>query len=411
MNIKIQWLLFRDRFLKNIVFIAMSAVTVIMTTLAVTGFSNYKQAKKHFPDYLNNIYVYSYDSTLFDMNTGTCIAEFGLNDYSEIISERKEMIREYFNIDEIIATEGTIYMTHFASGGNSSEDLYLQAYDYGNEVLRNIHLDISEGRMPDESETNVVILPSEYKSYFKCNQTYEFFITTNVSDGFEEQNTPNISLMVIGFFENPIIPDPLLQVEMDNHKAIVYLSETDRQALMSESTTLLIKSDAELPSDRIRVFMKELGENPDCFYKYDSTIEYGGQRSNLKVSADELKNKVLLSVVLLFVVIMANTFLGLDRISNYIVTFMRIGLSRKAAIFNVLFNKLLVILPGLLAGTLIYRSICDGQYAYVSGVTVSEFYWSTKYAIIAFLLCLVGCLVAHIPFIVKVLSIELQREE
>ncbi len=51
MNIKIQLLLFRDNLLKNVVFIAMGAVTVIMTTLAVTGFSNYKRAKMHFPDY------------------------------------------------------------------------------------------------------------------------------------------------------------------------------------------------------------------------------------------------------------------------------------------------------------------------------------------------------------------------
>ena len=180
---------------------------------------------------------------------------------------------------------------------------------------------------------------------------------------------------------------------------------------MSSSTVFLIKANTELPSEGIKEFMKELGEDPELFYKYDPSYEYGGQKYSLKTQADELKNKVLLSVVLLFVVIMANTYLGLDRISNYIITFMRIGLSRKAAVLNVLFNKLLVIIPGVLAGTIIFKVICDGQNAKVGGVTVSEFYWSTKYAIIAFLLCLAGCLVAHIPFIVKVLSIELQREE
>ena len=411
MNFKLQWLLFKDNFLKNILFIAMSAVTVILTTMAVTGFSNYKQAKKHFPDYLNNIYIYSYDTTLYDMNMGTCISELGHNDYSEIMNEREKIIRERFEIEEIIPAEGNIYMTYHTSVGNQSEAIDLQAYDYGNAVFRDISLDISEGRLPEAGETNVIILPSSYKSDFKCNHTYEFFVSNNVLDGIGDKNDPNFELKVIGFFENPIIPDPLLKVEMDNHKAIVYLSETDRRALISTSTAFLIKAKTELPSDKIRALMMELGENPDCFYKYDSANEYGGQESNLKYSADVLKNKVLLSIVLLFVVIMANTFLGLDRISTYIVTFMRIGLSRKVAILNVLASKLLVIIPGLLAGTIIYKSICEGQYVAVGGVTVSEYYWSTKYAVVAFLLVLMGCLVAHVPFIVKILSIELQREE
>jgi len=411
MNFKIQLLLYKDNFIKNIVFIAMCAVTVIITTLAVTGFSNYKEAKKHFPDYLNNIYIYSYDSTLYDMNMGTCMADFGRNDYSEIMKEREAMIRERFDVDEITSPVGNIYITYFTSGRDPMKALYLQAYDYGNPIFRDIPLAVTEGRLPEPGETNVIILPSLYKADFKCGQTYDFFASTNILDDFEDQEEPTFRLKVIGFFENPIIPDPLLEVEMDNQKAIIYLSKTDRQAFLSTSTTLLIKSNSELSADKIRKFMNELGEDPDCFYKYNPSEEYGGQKYSFKKTADELKNKVLLSVILLFVVIMANTYLGLDRISNYIITFMRIGLSRKAAVMNVLINHLLVIIPGLLAGTIIFKSICDGRNVLVVGVTVSEFYWSTKYAIIAFLLCLVGCLVAHIPFIVKVLSIELQREE
>lgn len=389
----------------------MSAVTIIMATMAVTGFSNYKQAKKHFPDYLSNVYIYYFDSTLFDMNKGTCIAEFGSNDYSEIINKRKEQICESFDVDEITATEGNIYITYFTSGRDQSKAIYLQAYDYGNPIFRDIPIDITEGRLPEDGETNVIILPSSYKSVFKCGQIYDLFASTNILDEFENQIEPTFKLRVIGFFENPIIPNPILEVEMDNEKALVYLSETDRQRLMSNSTTLLIKSNNGLPADKIKEFMREHGEDPDCFYKYDPSDEYGGQKYSFKENADKLKNKVMLSVVLLFVVIMANTFLGLDRISNYIVTFMRIGLSRKAAIMNVLVNRLIVIIPGLLAGTILFKTICDRQYAVVGGISVSEFYWSTKYAVIAFLLCLAGCLVAHIPFVVKVLSVELQREE
>ena len=411
MNIKIQLLLFRDNLLKNVVFIAMGAVTVIMTTLAVTGFSNYKRAKMHFPDYLNDIYIYYYGSTLYDMNIGTCAAEIGWNDYSEIMKERKELIREYFDVEEIIVPEDNIYMTYFASGRDPLEALYLQAYDYGIPVFCDIPIDITEGRLPEDGETNVIIFPSSYKTVFKCGQTYDFFASNNILDDFEDQIEPTLKLKVIGFYENPIIPDPRLRAEMDSYKAIVYLSETDRQAFISNSNTLLIKANTELPADRIREFMQELGEAPDSFYKYDSAKEYGGHKYRLKENADQLKNKVLLASVLLFVVIMANTFLGLDRTSTSIVTFMRIGLSRKAAIGNILLNKLLVIIPGILAGIIIYKTICDRQYVMHGGITVSEFYWSTKYAIIAFLLVLAGCLVAHIPFIVKVLSIELQREE
>lgn len=411
MNFKIQLLLYKDNFLKNIVFIAVSAITVIMVTLAVTGFSNYKNAKKHFPDYLNNIYIYIYDSTLYDMNMGTCMADFGHDDYSEIMKEREDMIRERFDVDEITSPEGNIYLTYFTSGRDQMKALYLQAYDYGNPVFRGIPIDITEGRLPEDGETNVIILPSSYKSDFKCDQTYDFFASTNISDDFEDQIDPTFRLKVIGFFENPILPDPLLKVEMDNRQAIVYLSETDRQALMSSSTIFLIKANTDLPSEGINEFMKELGEDPEYFYKYDPSYEYGGQSYSFKDGADELKNKVLLSVVLLFAVIMANTYLGLDRITGYIINFMKIGLSRKAAIMNVLINHLFVIIPGLLAGTIIFKCISYEQYAVVGGVSVSEFYWSTKYAIIAFLLCLTGCLVAHIPFIVKVLSIELQREE
>lgn len=411
MNFKIQLLLYKDNFIKNIVFIAMCAVTVIITTLAVTGFSNYKEAKKHFPDYLNNIYIYSYDSTLYDMNMGTCMADFGRNDYSEIMKEREAMIRERFDVDEITSPVGNIYITYFTSGRDPMKALYLQAYDYGGPVFRDIPLAVTEGRLPEDGETNVIILPSSYKTVFKCGQTYDFFASTNIVDEFGDQEEPTFRLKVIGFFENPIIPNPLLEVEMDNHMAIAYLTETDREALMSSSTIFLIKANTELPSEGIKEFMKELGEDPELFYKYDPSYEYGGQKYSLKTQADELKNKVLLSVVLLFVVIMANTYLGLDRIGGYITTFMRIGLSRKAAILNVIFNKLLVIIPGVLAGTIIYKVICDERYAAVGGVSVSEFYWSAKYAIIVFLLCLAGCLVAHIPFIVKVLSVEIQREE
>ena len=259
----------------------------------------------------------------------------------------------------------------------------MQAYDYGNPVFCDIPIDITEGRLPEDGETNVIIFPSSYKTVFKCGQTYDFFASNNILDDFEDQIEPTLKLKVIGFYENPIIPDPCLRAEMDSYKAIVYLSETDRQAFISNSNTLLIKANTELPADRIREFMQELGEAPDFFYKYDSAKEYGGHKYRLKENADQLKNKVLLASVLLFVVIMANTFLGLDRTSTSIVTFMRIGLSRKAAILNVLVNNLFVVIIGLLTGTIIYGSLCYDRYALVSGVSVSEYYWSTKYAIIA----------------------------
>ena len=222
---------------------------------------------------------------------------------------------------------------------------------------------------------------------------------------------PRVSLKVIGYFDNPFLLDSNLNVIMNNYVGIAYLSEDVRAALPGFSSRLLIKTDTELTENELEEFMKTLGEDPSNFYKYNSKYEYEGKEYNLKEDSDEVKNKALLAVVVLFIMIVADTYLHLDRTVGFVVTLMKIGLSRKAAMLNIIFNKLIVIIPGILAGTIIYKVICDSTIRFVSGIGISEFFWSSKYSAIALLLVLAGCLVAHIPFIVKVLSIELQREE
>lgn len=414
MNCRIQIRLFKDSFLKNIIFVAMSAVTVFITTIAVTGFSNYKNLANYFPDSFNNIYIYRFDSTLYDMNCGNGygVATIGAGDYFEIIKERKELISETFDVNDITLSNDIIYLDYDPSGKMQPENMdFLQVYDYGYSVFKDISVDVVEGRLPKKEEVNVILLPSSYKSKYRCNQTYEFYLNNNINAYTESGKGVKVSLRVIGYFENPFLLDSSLNVKMNSYLGIAYLSEEVRAALSGSSNTLLIKTNSELSEDEIADFMKAIDEDPSNFFKYDPKYEYEGKDYNLKKNSDEVKNKVLLAIVVLFVMIMADTYIHLERIVGFVVTLIKIGFSRKTAILNILINKLIVIVPGLVAGTVIYKNQCDSSMRFIGGISISEYFWSTKYALFSLLLVLTVCLIAHIPFIVKVLSVELQREE
>lgn len=415
MNIRIQLRLMRDCYFRNIILSILCAVNIVVLTIAVTGFSNYKHAAGYFIDSFEDVYIYKYDSTLFDMNNGRGygVAELGMNDYSSIMQKRESQICNNFDVKEILVPSGRLYLYHYPLGKTQPENMVcVQTLDYSNSLFRNIPIDITEGRLPYEDEANVILLPNSYKTSFECNQTYEFSLSNSVyslvEDGYEYAT---FDIKVIGFFDNPILLDSNLEAEMDNNVGIIYLPEEVSKDLCNSSTTLFIQANSVISDEAMREFMTNLHEDPDNFRHCDPAYEYEGQKYNLKKDAETLRNKVLLSVVFLFVTIIAGTYFGLDRINYTVKTFMRIGLSRNAAIGNILLNKLLVIIPGILAGIIIYKTICDGQYVIHGGITVSEFYWNTKCAVIAVLLVLAGCLIAHIPFIVKVLSVELQREE
>lgn len=411
MNIGIQLRLIKDNLFKVIIYLIMTAVTTILVILAVTGLGNYNELKYYFPDSMQNLYIYSYDSDLYDMNhsNGIGVISIGHNDYSDIMNERIELLKKRFDVTEIIYTDSEFFL-HYKADNNASNDLYINAYNYNNSVLRNVSIKVTEGRLPKENETNVIILPSSYKNSFKVNEEYYFYIENLLNNGTEGESS--IRVKVIGFFENPFCFNPSnLALQMDEYIGIVYLAD-DAKPVVNNFRTVFFKTDSEIPEKELRRFMNDLRENPDNLYRYDPGYEYNGERYAVSNSIDKVKREILISFVLLFVVVFADTYLGLRRTENFILTIMKLGCARRNAILNAIGYKLPVTFAGLITGSIIYRYNCyEVGIGRIGGIAITEYTWSLKYAITAMLIVLAVCLFAHIPYVLKVLSIDIQREE
>ena len=411
MNTRIQLRLIKDNLFKVVIYWIMSAVTCTLVILTVTGLGNYKELKNYFPKSMQNLYIYTYDSDLYDMNhsNGIGVIAIGHNDYSDIMNERIDLLKKRFDVTEIVYPDSEFFL-HYMVDNNTDNDLYINAYNYNNSILKDVSIKVTEGRVPKENETNVIILPSSYKSTFKVNEEYLFYVE-NLLNNDTKVETP-IRVKVIGFFENPFCFNPSnLTLQMDEYIGIVYLSDDDKP-VVNTSKTIFFKTDSEIPKDNLIGFMTDLRENPDNLYRYDPEYEYSGEHYAVSNSIDKLKREILISFVLLFVVVFADTYLGLKKMETFILTIMKLGCSRRRAILNALGYKLLVTFIGIVAGTIIYKYLCFAEgIGRVGGISVSEFTWSFKFVLIADLIVLTICLLAHIPYVIKVMNIDIHREE
>ena len=177
MNTRIQLRLIKDNLFKVVIYWIMSAVTCTLVILTVTGLGNYKELKNYFPKSMQNLYIYTYDSDLYDMNhsNGIGVIAIGHNDYSDIMNERIDLLKKRFDVTEIVYPDSEFFL-HYMVDNNTDNDLYINAYNYNNSILKDVSIKVTEGRVPKENETNVIILPSSYKSTFKVNEEYLFYV-------------------------------------------------------------------------------------------------------------------------------------------------------------------------------------------------------------------------------------------
>ena len=111
----------------------MSAVTCTLVILTVTGLGNYKELKNYFPKSMQNLYIYTYDSDLYDMNhsNGIGVIAIGHNDYSDIMNERIDLLKKRFDVTEIVYPDSEFFL-HYMVDNNTDNDLYINAYNYNN---------------------------------------------------------------------------------------------------------------------------------------------------------------------------------------------------------------------------------------------------------------------------------------
>ena len=411
MNIRIQLRLIKDNLFKVIVFWIMSIVTCFLVILAVTGFGNYSELKAYFPESMNNLYIYSFDSYLYDLNhsNGYGVAAVGLNDYSDIMNERINLFKERFDVTETVYPDSGLFL-HYKDTDNAEGYISIKSYNYNNPVLRDVSIKVKEGRLPDKGETNVMLLPSYYKALFKVDEEYDFYLGDFLAGVSDEE--PHVKVKIIGFFENPYYFNPGdLTLEMHETEGIIYLSD-DVRPPVNNSRTVFIKTDSEISEEEIKALMAELKEDLNSFRKYDPDYEYEGEIYGVDDAIDKTQRQIFISFVLLFVVVFADTYLGIKKSESFMLTIMKLGCSRKSAIINVIGYKILITVLGIISGTLIYRFYCLTEgVGYVRGIDLAAFSWSLKYVIIADLIVLAVCLIAHIPYILKVTSIDIHREE
>ena len=284
MNIRIQLRLIKDNLFKVIVFWIMSIVTCFLVILAVTGFGNYSELKAYFPESMNNLYIYSFDSYLYDLNhsNGYGVAAVGLNDYSDIMNERINLFKERFDVTE------TVY----------------------------------PDRLPDKGETNVMLLPSYYKALFKVDEEYDFYLGDFLAGVSDEE--PHVKVKIIGFFENPYYFNPGdLTLEMHETEGIIYLSD-DVRPPVNNSRTVFIKTDSEISEEEIKALMAELKEDLNSFRKYDPDYEYEGEIYGVDDAIDKTQRQIFISFVLLFVVVFADTYLGIKKSESFMLTIMKL---------------------------------------------------------------------------------------
>lgn len=411
MNMRIQLRLIKDNLFNVIVFWIMSIVTCFLVILAVTGLGNYRELKEYFPESMKDLYIYSFDSYLYDLNHSNRygVAEVGHNDYSGIMYERVNLFKERFDVTDVVYSDSGLLL--FCKFTDDPEDyISINAYNYNNPILKDVSIKVNEGRLPNEGETNVMLLPSCYKTLFTLNEEYDIYLGY-FFDGFSEED-PHVKVKIIGFFENPYYFNPEdLSLEMRETEGIIYLSNEVRPPV-NNSRTVFIKTESEIPEEEIDALMFELKEDRDNFRKYNPDYEYKGEIYGVDDAIDKTQRQILISFVLLFVVVFADTYLGLKKSENFMLTIMKLGCSRKSAVINIIGYKLLITVIGIVSGTLIYKYYClvEGGGS-VGGIDLEAFSWRLKYIITADLIVLAVCLVAHIPYILKVTSIDIHREE
>ncbi len=395
MNFRYILYILRDYILRNTIYLISIIVMTVLLITTISGFGFYQELQRYFINIPDNTYIYRYNESMRVFNEGRPSTNIP-SDNTEILENKMNKIKERFPADIIERSEGTVEFNVTVNG----EQYVFGAVDYGNSFLSNTQVKITEGRLPKKDETNALLLQSAYKQFFSLNEEIDA----------DYEGTP-VKLHVVGFYDNPYVFSQNLKIIMKTNSAIVFnpvLSDST-PLINKRSNTLLISSNTKFSEQEMREFMLENNESPQNFYKYDPVYEYSGEEYSTKKDYETLLRKMLISVAFLFALIFAESFFGMERLRNYLAISFKLGMSYRDTIINAMTLKGIILIIGMTAGVLIYRSRAGTSI--VGGISISESYWSWKYALISIAVSFFICALGHLPYIAGIRKKQESREE
>ncbi len=239
---------------------------------------------------------------------------------------------------------------------------YLNGCDYSNPIGGKMKFNITQGREPDDDESNVVLLPDKYAQTFKLDQKYTFTIDDFSNFEAKELNRfIEVELRVIGFYSNGItfanssaLSDDELKWYLETNSpndAIIYnLTSNKLSEVRGDIMPLIFIETSDIDSvltsnclaDELVVFCENL---EDFIY---------AQKDHLGNTVEQIVQKLLeyLFVGLLLTTVDILMYTGSE--TSYIRISYLLGRTKRKTLVLAFLSRFCIILVGLTAGLVIY---------------------------------------------------------
>lgn len=379
MNHRIQRLLFRDNITGYALYVASVAVVTFVLINTLSGLAFHLDMKRNYTDAMEHLYIYKFDSSLYDVNHGCPCYISGAVDYSEVMQNRRELIQSAFDADSITSVLDHIYIKIYPKPEKAN---FTGLFIYQSPVFDNMVLKLTAGRLPYEGEKNVVILPDSFRYTYQLEQ--EYYVDYSGTDA---------KVKVIGYTEFPYRFDTDLSCVTYADEGIIF---NPTFIDYGNARTLLVVSEKGIPDDAREAFMRSIGEDPGEFYKYDPQYEYSGEQCSLEADTVRLLRKLFISFATMFSVVFVDSYFGASRRKNYLDTLIRLGMSQWTAFLNVVLVRLKTTAVGMIGAILIYRINANSGAA--GGISVKYLVWNSRATILAIAVILLVCALCHIPY-------------
>ena len=238
---------------------------------------------------------------------------------------------------------------------------YLNGCDYSNPIGGKMKFNITQGREPDDDESNVVLLPDKYAQTFKLDQKYTFTIDDFSNFEAKELNRfIEVELRVIGFYSNGItfanssaLSDDELKWYLETNSpndAIIYnLTSNKLSEVRGDIMPLIFIETSDIDSvltsnclaDELVVFCENL---EDFIY---------AQKDHLGNTVEQIVQKLLeyLFVGLLLTTVDILMYTGSE--TSYIRISYLLGRTKRKTLVLAFLSRFCIILVGLTAGLVI----------------------------------------------------------
>lgn len=238
---------------------------------------------------------------------------------------------------------------------------YLNGCDYSNPIGGKMKFNITQGREPDDDESNVVLLPDKYAQTFKLDQKYTFTIDDFSNFEAKELNRfIEVELRVIGFYSNGItfanssaLSDDELKWYLETNSpndAIIYnLTSNKLSEVRGDIMPLIFIETSDIDSvltsnclaDELVVFCENL---EDFIY---------AQKDHLGNTVEKIVQKLLeyLFVGLLLTTVDILMYTGSE--TSYIRISYLLGRTKRKTLVLAFLSRFCIILVGLTAGLVI----------------------------------------------------------